>query len=125
VNEAKQLDAQMPRYETSRLPVANTLIANIVVPWEIPCAANVTCSGPDLTMRICYNPLSPNGSATNDWTLASEGFASNPQCQGIAVNDTSAAEHPWCAAGNLRLTLFLNASKLSECGTKITTEVSE
>ena len=81
---------------------------------------NVTCTGGDLAMKICYDPSHSGAlSASGGLTMTTEGHINTPSCLGSTVTNSSAAQN-WCAAGNIGLVLNLTANRLFECGTTIT-----
>lgn len=80
---------------------------------------NVTCDGPTLQMKICYD-AHPNVNFSNGWIMAANNFASVPACQGFNVTDAATATASSCQVGYEALVLDLSPAGLAKCGTLVT-----
>jgi len=83
----------------------------------------VSCSGPSLEMKICYEPHEMVN-FTNGWIMATqENNDFDPDCVGITVqNGTSTTQ--WCDAGRQALVLDMTAADSQyKCGIQYATSV--
>jgi len=87
-------------------------------------AVNVSCGGPDLEMKICYDPHSHVNFSHGGWIMSTRGHSDDPQCVANMVAEDDATTQ-WCDAGMQALTLQMNAdeSMHMNCGTQVTPEV--
>ena len=86
------------------------------------CAVNVSCSGPQLEMKVCYYPH-PNVNFSDGWVMSTEENFDRPECTGktVAINSS---ETRWCSRDMQALTLNMTTEERnSKCGMHISTTV--
>lgn len=82
------------------------------------CAVNVSCGGPELQMKICYDPHD-GVNLTNGWDMYTKGNSKDPDCVAMRVEPDS-NETQWCESGLYALTLNMNAAGGNGmCGTQL------
>ena len=86
-------------------------------------AVNVTCGGPKLEMKICYDPHS-HVNFSNGWTMSTENHANDVACIAHTVNgnngNASNSVTEWCSPGMQALVVDITGEENElKCGTRL------